>query len=78
MSHTQRDEALAQDGIEPMAIIGMSARYPGEASTPAGFWEMISNGRSAHTEVPADRWNADSWYHPDQDRKGTVRPRSNS
>ncbi|CAG8395028.1 unnamed protein product [Penicillium salamii] len=72
MSHTQRDEALAQDGIEPMAIIGMSARYPGEASTPAGFWEMISNGRSAHTEVPADRWNVDSWYHPDQDRKGTT------
>ncbi|KAJ6184264.1 hypothetical protein N7519_005565 [Penicillium mononematosum] len=73
MSHAQqRDEVLAQDGIEPMAIIGMSARYPGEASTPAGFWEMLSNGRSAHTEVPADRWNADSWYHPDQDRKGTT------
>lgn len=68
----QRDEILTQDAIEPMAIIGMAARYPGEASTLSGFWEMISNARSAHSEVPADRWNVDSWFHPNNDRRGTV------
>ena len=72
MQLNNTDDVLAQDGIEPMAIIGMSARYPGEASTLSGFWDMIRNARTAHSEVPADRWNVDAWYHPNQDRKGTV------
>lgn len=75
-SREQIEAILAQDGIEPMAIVGMAVRYPGEASTLSGFWDMISHSRTAHSDVPADRWNSDVWYHPNADRKGTVRPRN--
>ena len=71
-SPSKVEAILAQDAIEPMAIIGMAVRYPGDASTVSGFWDMISRGRTAHSEVPRDRWNVDTWYHPNPDRKGTV------
>lgn len=71
-STSQVEAILAQDAIEPMAIIGMAVRYPGEACTVSGFWDMINRGRTAHSEVPSDRWNVDAWYHPNADRKGTV------
>jgi acyl transferase domain-containing protein len=57
---------------EPIAIVGMACRYPGEGSSPAGFWNMISNARTAHGPIPESRFNADAWYHPDPDRKGAV------
>ncbi|KAL1845792.1 Type I Iterative PKS [Diaporthe australafricana] len=71
-SREQIEAILAQDGIEPMAIVGMAVRYPGEASTVSGFWDMINHSRTAHSDVPADRWNNDAWYHPNADRKGTT------
>jgi acyl transferase domain-containing protein len=60
------------DKLEPIAIIGASCRFPGEASSMMGLWEMIKNSRSAHGKVPADRFDVDAWYHPSPDRKGTV------
>ena len=60
------------DQIEPIAIIGMACRFPGEANTVESFWDMLSNARTGHKKVPADRFNADSWYHPEYDRRGAV------
>lgn len=60
------------DGIEPIAIIGLSCRFPGEASSPEGLWNMMSNARSGRSKIPADRFNADAWYHPNHDRRGAV------
>jgi acyl transferase domain-containing protein len=49
----------------PIAIVGMSFRGPGGANTIEDFWDMIYDGRSAWSEVPADRWNGKAFYHPD-------------
>ncbi|CCF35613.1 PKSN polyketide synthase for alternapyrone biosynthesis protein [Colletotrichum higginsianum] len=57
---------------EPIAIIGAACRLPGEATSLGGLWDMISHGRSAHGKVPPSRWDADTWYHPDPDRKGSI------
>ncbi|KAK1977917.1 PKSN polyketide synthase for alternapyrone biosynthesis protein [Colletotrichum cereale] len=57
---------------EPIAIIGAACRLPGEATSLDGLWDMISHGRSAHGKVPPSRWDADTWYHPDPDRKGSI------
>ncbi|MFF0746330.1 type I polyketide synthase [Streptomyces sp. NPDC004111] len=40
---------------EAVAVVGMSCRFP-QAAGPAAFWELLSAGGSAVTEVPADRW----------------------
>lgn len=57
---------------DPIVIVGAACRLPGEASSMNGLWNMISNGRTAHSKIPKDRFDADAWYHPDPDRKGTV------
>ncbi|KAL0257618.1 Type I Iterative PKS [Diplodia seriata] len=55
-----------------IAIIGMGARLPGDASTPEGFWDLLTKARSALTEAPKSRYNAEAFYHPDPDRAGTA------
>ncbi|KAK2042656.1 beta-ketoacyl synthase domain-containing protein [Colletotrichum somersetense] len=60
---------------EPIAIIGVSARLPGDGDTPERFFESLLAGRSARTEVPRERYNADSFWHPDADRSGATRVR---
>lgn len=57
---------------EPIAIIGFSARFPGDATSSENFWRMVEEGRSAMSEVPKDRFNIDSFYHSNADRLDTV------
>ncbi|MCF3650819.1 type I polyketide synthase [Synoicihabitans lomoniglobus] len=42
---------------EPIAVVGMSCRFPGAPDIDA-FWSLLTEGRDAITPVPADRWNA--------------------
>lgn len=57
---------------EPIAIIGMGFRFPGDANDSASFWQLLLNGTDAITEVPADRWDADQFYDPDPDAIGKT------
>lgn len=57
---------------EPLAIVGFSARFPGEATSEEGFWKLLCEARTAHGKIPADRMNADTLYHPNRDRSDTV------
>ena len=41
---------------EPIAVIGLGCRFPGEISGPDALWQFLCEGRSSITEVPADRW----------------------
>lgn len=47
--------------LEPLAIIGIACRLPGNASTPARFWQLLHDGVDAIGEVPADRWDVDAY-----------------
>ncbi|GME50746.1 hypothetical protein HK57_00312 [Neofusicoccum parvum] len=64
------------DQVEPIAIVGMAGRFPGEASSVEKFWDMISQGRTGHSKVPSDRFDAEAWYHPNHERRGAIQPRS--
>ncbi|KAF2839930.1 ketoacyl-synt-domain-containing protein [Patellaria atrata CBS 101060] len=60
------------DKQEPIAIIGAACRLPGEVSSLGNLWDMVSHEKTGHCKVPADRWDADVWHHPDADRKGSI------
>ncbi|KAK1177053.1 SDR family NAD(P)-dependent oxidoreductase [Streptomyces sp. NBS 14/10] len=53
-----------RDADEPIAIIGISGRYP-QADTLEEFWRNLTEGRDCVTEVPADRWDADALFDAD-------------
>lgn len=41
---------------EPIAIIGLGCRMPGDVSGPDALWDLLAERRSAVTTVPEDRW----------------------
>jgi acyl transferase domain-containing protein len=62
-------------GPEPVAIVGLAGRFPGDASSPDRLWQLIYEGRNALSEVPPDRYNIDAFYHPSAERIGTQNAR---
>ena len=65
-------EPIEKDGMSPIAIVGMGCRFPGEATSPAAFFEMLSRGRAAWSEVPKDRYSMERYWHPSNARSGTM------
>jgi acyl transferase domain-containing protein len=55
---------------EPIAVVGMACRFPGAPDINA-FWNLLFNGESGITEVPADRWDCNRFYDPDN-KPGTM------
>ncbi len=51
----RRVRELEEQRGEPIAIVGMSCRYPGGVSSPAELWELVTGEVDAVTDVPADR-----------------------
>ncbi|SFQ99924.1 Acyl transferase domain-containing protein [Lentzea waywayandensis] len=62
-----------QANDEPIAIIGMSCRYPGGVSSPDDLWKLVSSGTDAISMFPGDRgWDVDAVFDPDLSRPGTT------
>ena len=59
------------NGSDPLAIIGMSCRYPGGVSSPEDLWQVIADERDVISDFPDDRgWNLESIYDADPDSRG--------
>ncbi|MGE4427778.1 MAG: amino acid adenylation domain-containing protein, partial [Solirubrobacteraceae bacterium] len=64
----------AEGTDEPIAIVGIGCRFPG-ADGPAAFWRLLRDGVDAVTEVPPDRWGADTRETPAARGDGGDPPR---
>ncbi|CCF33226.1 hypothetical protein CH063_00138 [Colletotrichum higginsianum] len=59
--------------LEPIAVIGMGCRLPGDVSSPSDFWKLMMEKRSGQTpKVPSSRFNIDAHFHSDNDRPGSF------
>ena len=65
-----------EEGVMPIAIVGMSCRFPGGASDVEKFWGLVAEGRSAWSRIPENRFNVDAFYHSDGSRTNTVSSRA--
>jgi acyl carrier protein len=58
---------------EPIAIVSMACRYPGDATTPERFWHNIVTATDTISDFPTGRgWDLTNLYHPDPDHPGTT------
>ncbi|KAI3397078.1 hypothetical protein diail_11220 [Diaporthe ilicicola] len=55
----------------PIAVVGLACRFPGDASTPSKFWDMLKEGRDAYSPT-SSRWNSDAFYHPNTTRTNVI------
>ena len=61
----QKLETVDREKTEPIAVIGVGCRFPGNANHPDSFWQLLHEGIDAVTDVPSDRWDIDAYYDPD-------------
>ncbi|HEX5401272.1 MAG TPA: type I polyketide synthase [Pseudonocardiaceae bacterium] len=68
----QENKRLAGGTSEPIAIVGMACRLPGDVASPDGLWRLVADGVDGVTEFPDDRgWDVPNLYDPDPDHPGT-------
>ncbi|WP_370948430.1 beta-ketoacyl synthase N-terminal-like domain-containing protein [Amycolatopsis sp. cg5] len=41
---------------EPVAVVGIGCRLPGDTTTPDAFWDLLRRGVNTTSDIPDDRW----------------------
>ncbi|MFN3910411.1 beta-ketoacyl synthase N-terminal-like domain-containing protein [Hyphomonas sp.] len=61
---TDRRSAPSRPALEPIAVVGMGAIFPGRGDT-TGFWRDIFEGRDLLSDTPSTHWLLEDYYDPD-------------
>ncbi len=64
--------ALKSELREPIAVVGMSCRFPGKSENPEAFWNLLESAESGITSVPDDRRSAFGRYADASEEAGSA------
>lgn len=62
----------SEDLVEPIAVVGLSLKFPDDATTPESFWKLLLEKRCVSREIPENRANMEAFYHSDGGRPHAV------
>ncbi|MFJ8274193.1 type I polyketide synthase, partial [Streptomyces sp. NPDC094154] len=69
----RRVSELESAAQEPIAIVGMTCRYPGGVGSPEDLWRMVEAGENGVTPFPADRgWDMEALASSPTSRGGFL------
>jgi acyl transferase domain-containing protein len=72
MADEARQQALPILRLDPIAIVGMACRAPGDVKTPDALWQLLLAAKTTTREIPADRFAVARWYDADPSAPGKI------
>ncbi|WP_237570740.1 type I polyketide synthase [Mycolicibacterium lacusdiani] len=57
---------------EPLAIVGIGCRLPGDVGSPEDYWELLCSGTDATRVVPETRWTATRFFDSNPTKAGKM------
>ncbi len=70
----KENQRLLSQANDPIAIVGMGCRFPGDVHSPKELWELLKGDVDAITEFPSNRgWgDKEDLFHPDPEHPRTT------
>ncbi|KAL7913516.1 putative polyketide synthase [Trichoderma velutinum] len=68
----REDQNVGSSIVDDIAIVGLGLRFPGDATSPQKLWDVLERKESQWSEFPKDRLNIDGYYHPSNQRLGSL------
>lgn len=72
---TAVEEPVPMHYGEPIAIVGIGCRLPGQSNNPLSLWGLLKNPIDLSSPFPVSRFNPQGFYHEDASYYGITNSR---